>query len=520
MSQNLSRALRFTKEAVRSANGVVAAQNQKAADIGAGVLRAGGNAVDAAVATAFALGVLEPWMSGIGGGGFMQIWDARKKQGHVIDFGMISAAALDPAAYPLAEGTGGDLFGWPAVAEDRNILGYPSIAVPGQPDGMRLALETFGTRSWQQSLGPAIELAQEGTEIDWFLSLVIASAAKDLARFPASRATFLPDGFAPSADLAGTAARLRNPALLATLQRLSAAGARDYYDGALAAKLVADLSAGGSKIAAADLAGYQARLLAPLQYGYGDRTLLLPPGLTAGPTLRDALEIVQARLPRGAGSPGPASFVAYAEALTEAYEKRLAGMGDTENQGGCTTHFCIIDRDGNMASVTQTLLSVFGSRVVLPETGVPMNNGIMWFDPRPGRPNSIGAGKRPLSNMLPVLALADGAPWLAIGASGGRRILPAVMQLLSFLVDYRMPLEDAFLQPRIDASVPGQPVLDPQLDPAVRAAVTARFPKAVERPRVPFPLTYACPSAVLIGADGARIGMAEMGQPWAGMAAA
>src|SRR3546814_1105851 len=195
MSQNLSRSLRFTKEAVRSAHGVVAAQNQKAADIGAAVLRTGGNAVDAAVATAFALGALGPWMSGFGGCGYMMVWDAKKQAGHVVDFGVVSAAALDPADYPLAEGKGGDLFGWPAVLEDRNILGYSSIAVPGQPEGMRLALETFGTRSWQQSLGPAIELAQEGMEVDCYLSLMATSAAKDLTRFPASRALFLPVGF-------------------------------------------------------------------------------------------------------------------------------------------------------------------------------------------------------------------------------------------------------------------------------------------------------------------------------------
>jgi len=518
MSQNLSRALRFTKEAVRSANGVVAAQNQKAADIGASVLRAGGNAVDAAVATAFALGALEPWMSGIGGGGFMMVWDAKQSRGHVVDFGMVSAAALDPADYPLSAGKGGDLFGWPAVLEDRNILGYPAIAVPGQPEGMRLALESFGTRSWQQSLGPAIELAQDGMEIDWFLGLIVASATQDLGRFPASRAVFLPGGFPPSADWSGAAPRLKNPALLATLQRLSAAGARDYYEGELAAKLVHDLAAGGSKIAAGDLAGYRARLTEPLRYTYGDRTLLLPPGLTAGPSLRDALGIVAKKLDGRAL--GPASFVAYAEALTEAYEKRLAGMGDTENKGGCTTNLCVIDRDGNMVALTQTLLSLFGSRAMLPETGVLMNNGIMWFDTRPGRPNSIGPAKRPLSNMLPVLALDGAAPWLAIGASGGRRIMPAVMQLLSFLIDYRMPLEDAFHQPRIDVSVPGQPAVDPLLDGAIRAAVTGRFPQTVERRRDPYPLAYACPSAVLIGTDGARIGMTEIAQPWAAMAAA
>lgn len=517
MSENLSRSLRYSKEPVRSKGGVVAAQNQKAADIGAEVLRSGGNAIDAAVATAFSLAVLEPWMSGIGGGGFMLIWDAKKKKAHVVDYGMVSAAALNPADYPLAEGVGGDLFGWPLVVEDRNILGYPSIAVPGQPEGMRLALESFGTRTWQQSLGPAIELARQGIEVDWFLSMVVTSAAKDLSKFPASRALFLPDGLPPSADWAGVAPRLKNEALLASLQRLSAAGARDYYEGELAAKLVRDLQAGGSKIAAQDLVGYRARLAEPLRYAYGDKTLLLPPGLTAGPSLCDALEVAAPKLDRGGLS--PQSFVAYAEGLTASYEKRLAGMGD-DNGKSCTTHFCVIDGEGNMVALTQTLLSLFGSRVMLPESGVLMNNGIMWFDPRPGKPNSLGAAKRPLSNMLPSLVIDGDKPWLAIGASGGRRIMPAVMQLLSFLIDYRMPLDAAFHQPRIDASIPGQPFCDPLLDDATRAAVKARYPKAGEKRRDPFPLAFACPSAVMIEPDGNRVGMTEIAQPWAGMAGA
>ncbi len=526
MSQNLSRSLTYRKAPLRSRHGVIAAQNQKAADIGAGVLRAGGNAVDAAVAASFALGALEPWMSGIGGGGFMMIWDARRKRAQVVDFGMISAAGLQPADYPLAQGTAGDLFGWPAVVDDRNIVGYRAMAVPGQVDGMRLALETFGTRNWSQSLGPAIEAAQDGAEIDWYLSVVVASAAKDLIRFPASKAMFLPDGLPPSADWAGAQPVLRNEALLATLQRLSEAGPRDLYDGLLAESLVRDFAAGGSALDAGDLGRYRARLAEPLQYAHGDRTLLLPPGLTAGPTLRDALErLKQKRLP---AELGPESFVAYAESLMAAYETRLASMGDAENaaggakgngRDGCTSHLCVIDKDGNMVALTQTLLSLFGSRVMLPESGVLMNNGVMWFDPRPGRPNSIGPGKRPLSNMLPVLGLQDDKPWLSIGASGGRRILPAVMQLLSFLIDYRMPLETAFHQPRIDASLPDQPLCDPLLDTAIRDAMRARFPRMAEKPRVPFPLAFACPSAVVIESDGQRTGMTEIAQPWAGMAA-
>ena len=166
MSGNLSRQLRYAKEPVRSRGGAVAAQNQKAADVGASVLAAGGNAADAAIATAMALAALEPWMSGLGGIGFMMVWDAKKKRAHTVDFGAISARALDPADYPLTGRTGADLFGWPEVFENRNVLGYPAIAVPGQPDGMRLAHEMFATKKWAELLAPAVAQTKKGIEAD------------------------------------------------------------------------------------------------------------------------------------------------------------------------------------------------------------------------------------------------------------------------------------------------------------------------------------------------------------------
>jgi gamma-glutamyltranspeptidase/glutathione hydrolase len=523
MSQNLSRQLRYVKQPVRSKGGVVAAQNQKAADVGAGVLAAGGNAVDAAIATAFALAALEPWMSGVGGIGFMMVWDAKKRRAHTVDFGAISARALDPADYPLTGRTGADLFGWPEVAENRNMLGYPAIAVPGQPEGMRLAHETFGTKPWPELLAPAAALAEEGIEADWWATLIVATAAADLARFPATRGWFLPGGLVPVADWSGALPRLKNPALAATLKALAARGARDFYDGKIAAALAADLARGGagSRIDAKDLAGYRARLVEPLAIARAGKQLFVPAGLTAGPTLRDALARTAGRLGRALDA---AAFAAYAEALAAAYEQRLETMGEGRVAAECTTHLSVIDREGNMVALTQTLLSLFGAKVVLPETGVLMNNGINWFDPRPGRPNSIGPGKRPLSNMLPLVALDGETPWLAIGASGGRRILPAVMQLVSFQADFGLSLEEAFARPRIDASVAGQIAVDPLMEPGIQAALAKRFAgsvSVVERRRDPYPLAYACPIAVAIdAATGDRVAMTEIAQPWAGAAAA
>jgi gamma-glutamyltranspeptidase/glutathione hydrolase len=459
-------------------------------------------------------------MSGLGASGFMVVWDGRQQRGHVVDFGTISGRRLDPAEYALTGRAGGDLFGWPEVVENRNLVGYSAIAVPGQPEGMRAAHAHFATKPWAKLLAPAIELAAAGIEVDWFATLVIATAAAELARFPASRAWFIPHGYPPVAEWTGTSPRLKNPALARTLRMLSEQGARDLYEGHLADALVADLAAGGSRIEKSDLADYHARIVDPLAVSYAGRRLLVPGGLTAGPTLTDALARLDGRLGRSIDA---AAYLAYAEALEAANKVRLQGMGEaraaapTAPAAECTTHLSVIDRDGNMVALTQTLLSFFGAKVVLPETGILMNNGVNWFDPRPGRPNSLGPHKRPLSNMLPTLGLCADGPWLAIGASGGRRILPAILQIISFQADFGLSLEAAFHQPRIDTSLADEIAVDPQLDGRTKAELAGRF-RILECPRTPYPLRYACPSAVAIE-GGERVALTEVSQPWAGAAA-
>ena len=193
-------------------------------------------------------------------------------------------------------------------------------------------------------------------------------------------------------------------------------------------------------------------------------------------------------------------------------------MGEGRVAAECTTHLSVIDRDGNMVALTQTLLSSFGSRVVLPRTGVLMNNGVYWFDPRPGRPNSMAPGKRPLTNMCPLVARGrDGAGWFAVGASGGRRILPAVMQMTSFLADHGLDLEAAAHHPRLDVSDSDLVTLDPRLPAVSRDAVAARFPTRLYE-HVAFPGGYASPSAVLRDGKGA-CGIGDALSPWSGAAA-
>ena len=228
MDHNFSESLITRKEAVVSSKGIVASQHKLASRAGAKVLAEGGNAVDAAVATAFTVSVLEPWMSGIGGGGHMLIHDAPSGKVHAIDFGMRSPIGLDPEDYPLSgEGVASDLFPWPRVVEDRNIVGATSIAVPGQVDGMRVALENFGSRSWKESLQPAIQAAEAGMQIDWYATLLIGSAAAELNHYPCTRETYLVDGHPPAPPwTAGAVPRKQFPYLTKTLRHLAEAGPR------------------------------------------------------------------------------------------------------------------------------------------------------------------------------------------------------------------------------------------------------------------------------------------------------
>jgi gamma-glutamyltranspeptidase/glutathione hydrolase len=508
---------RVRKPLARSRGGVVATQNRIAGEAGARVLARGGNAVDAAVATGFALAVLEPWNSGLGGIGFMAIHLARERRVAVVDFGPVSPIALDPGAFPLAGGLARDLFAWPAVKEDRNVHGPLSFAVPGLAEGLGLALERFGTLPLAQVLAPAIEAAERGVAADWFLTLKVAASARDLARYPSTRAIWLPHGHPPVTPPDAPLERVRVPQLAATLRRLAEAGRRDFYEGEIAAAIVADVRALGGVLGAEDLRRYRARIVEPLEVEYREARFALAPGLTAGPSMARALERLRSER-FSPGAPDAQSFVAYAGALRAAYAERLATMGETEPAlaQACTTHLNAVDREGNMVALTQTLLSVFGSKVVLPRTGILMNNGIMWFDPRPGRPNSIGPGKRPLTNMCPVIVRRGREPWFAIGASGGRRIFPAVLQISSFIVDHGMPLEEAFHHPRLDASGGETVALDPRLPTGVRSAVAARFPAEL-RELVVYPTNYACPSAVLRDpASGEHQGIADVMSPWSG----
>jgi gamma-glutamyltranspeptidase/glutathione hydrolase len=521
---NFSRSQTVRKQVIATRGGVVAAAHRRAAEAGAAVLEAGGDAVDAAVAVSFAIGVVEPWMSGPAGGGAMVLWRADEGRARVADFGMRSPRALDPADYPLTGGAPvNGMFAWPPVLDDRNIEGATAIAVPGVVSGMGLAHAEYGRLPWAELLAPAVGLAREGLLADWFSALVTASAARSLARDPDAARMFLDDGVWP---ICGTWTaigdrHLDQQAMAATLERIAAHGAREFYEGEVARALVADLRAKGSVMSDEDFSGYRARIVDAQAVPYRGGRVYVAPGLTGGPTLAQALGLLEGGLlPAPArGKPGAASYVAYARALDAAYASRLAGMGDAagiaEAAGApsCTTHFSVVDRRGNMCSVTQTLLSIFGSRVVSPSTGILMNNGLMWFDPEPGKPNSLGPGKRCLGNFCPVVGEAADGRRFALGASGGRKIIGAVMQIASFMMDHGLTLEEAFHQQRVDMSGAGTVTADQTLPAEVIAALSAAFP-TVAAPRASFPYLFACPAAVLRQGE-LNMGCTEIMMPWA-----
>jgi gamma-glutamyltranspeptidase/glutathione hydrolase len=326
---------------------------------------------------------------------------------------------------------------------------------------------------------PAVKLAQEGLLVDWYSGLITASSAKALSLDPDAAAMFLDEGTWPIlGSWTGSAERhLDQRALAATLQQIAEGGPRALYEGPVARALAQDIQAKGGCLAEADLAAYQAAWADPLVVPYRGGQVYAAPGLTGGPTFAQALRALESELQPGNG-PDARAYQAMARTLDAAFRTRLADMGDHESPTAppCTTHFSVVDRHGNMCSVTQTLLSIFGSRVVSPSTGLLLNNGIMWFDPEPGKPNSLAPGKRVLANYCPVVGVGADGRQFAVGASGGRKILGAVMQLSSFLLDHGMTLEQAFHQPRIDVSGGGQVIADQALGPDILQALAQVLP--------------------------------------------
>jgi gamma-glutamyltranspeptidase/glutathione hydrolase len=509
------------KPAAHGRKGMVVSQAKSAAEAGVAMLEAGGTALDAAAATAFALAAVEPWNSGLGGIGFALVHRAAAKTAEVVDFGPVSPAGLTPELFPLSEGVSDHLFAWPNVVDERNVHGPLSFCIPSAPAGFA-ALHAMGGRlPWKDILAPAIELAKAGLPADWFGAMKIASSAADLRRYAESARIYLPNGLPPTPPYVGPAKRLILGRLPETLARIAEAGVADFYRGDIAASIAADVAAMGGVLSAADLAGCATRSMPASQHPWRGRVIQGAGGLTAAPTMARVLQQLSAHA--FGAEPDAAFFTAFAAAMQKAYAERLAGLGDTTDQNpraaeACTTHLTAVDAEGTMVSVTTTLLSSMGSRTVLPGSGILMNNGVFWFDPRPGQPNSVGPSKRPLCNMSPVIVAEDGRPMIAAGASGGRRILASVLQMLMFVLDYGMDPVQAAHHPRVDISGPDTVTADRRLSPAILAALAERFTTELVEHTI-LPVNFACPNMILRTAGGDVTGISDVMSPWSGAVA-
>jgi gamma-glutamyltranspeptidase/glutathione hydrolase len=503
----------LSKPSAQGHRGIVVSQVRSAAEAGVAILDAGGNAVDAAVATALALAAVEPWNSGLGGIGFALVHRAGQPTADVVDFGPVAPRNLDPSAFKLTGRMKQDLFAWPEVEGDANIHGPLSFAIPSSAAGYAHMHATWGKLPLAEIIAPAIALAKRGLPQDWYTTLKVGASASVLRRYAESARIYLPDGLPPVAPYQGTPGFFRLGALADTLEHMSRAGLRDQYDGDIAAAIASDVKEMGGVLSADDLRSCKARVRPATQFPWRGRTLQLAGGLTAAPTMMRVLE--QMAPARAGTKPDADWYVALGRAMKQAYRERLEGLGDADPLAAetCTTHLTVCDQEGTMVAMTTTLLSSMGSRVVLPKTGILINNGVMWFDPRPNQPNSIAGGKRPLTNMLPIILRDGDRPCLAAGASGGRRILASVTQMLAFVADFGMPLEEAAHHPRIDVSDPEYLSADRRLPPDVIDALSTDGRTEVVEHGV-MPINFACPNVIVAQADGNRAGISDAASPW------
>jgi gamma-glutamyltranspeptidase/glutathione hydrolase len=465
-------------EAVGS-RAVVTSNHPLASAAGLETLARGGNAVDAAIATAAALTVVEPMMVGIFGGGMILLRDGVSGEITTIDNYPVAPAAARPDLFIPVDGP--DSL---EVVGRENEVGYRSVGVPGALPAWAELISRRGRLSFAEVLAPAIRYAAEGFVVSPYLASCVATAAADLARFPASAEIFLPGGEPPRPGQ-----RLVCSDYARTLAILAQDGPAALAEGAIGATVAADMAHNGGLITQEDLAAYRFVHRAPVRGTYrGYEIVSVGPTSSGGTHIIQVLNILEGFDLLRSGFGNVATVHLIAEALKIAFADRALYMGDPAfvdvpvqwltdkeyarqrraqidpTRAGCyeagrrppaerdsanTTHLTVMDAEGNVVAMTQTLQMLFGSKVTVPGTGILLNNHMSLFDPHPGRPNSIAARKRMLSSMSPTIVLKDGKPRFALGTPGGLRIFPAVLQAIVNVLDHGMTLQEAVEAPRV-----------------------------------------------------------------------
>jgi len=539
--------LLVTKRTPPAPRGMVVAEHPVGARVGADILQTGGNAVDAAVAAAFAMTVVEPFMSTIGGSGTMLVHVARRGETVALDFNGCAPGRAHESMFEIAPGISRGLFAWPNVEGAANDRGHLAVAVPGSVAGLSLALERFGTMTLRDVLQPAIALAREGFVPDWYQTLSTARSLEELLRFDEATRVYLRNGRSVHRPPTGMEEgdRVTYPDLARSLELIAREGPAAFYRGALAGAIHDAMAAHGGLITREDLAAYEVRVGPPLVGSYRGLELAFSPGSTGGVTAIEILNILE-QFPAAAVGCGTARGLhTRAAAVRRAFADRFEYLGDpavvknpverltskeyaravaaeirrprrsTEQAPGsgalaagddCTTHIGVVDRQRNAVALTHTAVSLFGSHVVVPGTGILLNNGMMWFDPRPGRPNSIAPGKRALVNMVPVLGFKRGKPHLTLGAPGGRRIVSAIPQVIATLTDTRCTLQAAIEAPRLHDE--GRELLvDARVGEKVLAALRGFGHEVAPREETYATLNFAKPVGIRVGPRGLEAGL-------------
>lgn len=507
INQNMER-WAIHKSAVCDANGIVAAQHHLAAAAGGDVLHRGGNAIDAAIGAALALGVVEPWMSGLGGSGLMIIWLAEEKRAITLDFQGMLSEATSGDDYPIDDALPITLMGFGTVVGNANIEGPRSITVPGAAAGFDLAATRYGTMTLADIAAPAITLARQGITADWFTTLQSALMMSVISSDPVSKSIYLPGG-APIEP----GNRLFIPGLADTISAFAETGADGFYTGELSRKILADLKQVGSKISADDFASYVAIEKPSMQTTHRGIDVHTLGDSSGGTRMRDCLNYISARLPNPPVEPTPETWGIYADALDAAWRSHNARIGRATEVGSCTSSLSTVDAKGNMVTLTHTLLNPFGSGVTLPQSGLLMNNAVSYFDPLPGKPTSMKPRMRVnASNICPAIGVRDGVSQFAVGASGGNHIMPAVTQVAALMMDFDMSLETSMNHPRIDASDRGSVRVDPALGSDVMDVLSKNRELEIAQ-RLVFPKLYACVSGVSRVKNGEFTGINDPSQP-------
>jgi gamma-glutamyltranspeptidase/glutathione hydrolase len=475
--------LNATRQPLRARHGMVVAMESIAADVGVSVLQKGGNAVDAAVAVGFAMAVTHPFAGNLGGGGYMLI---RMADGRTtfIDFRERAPEKASRNMYLDANG---------ALTKD-SIEGWRSSGVPGTVRGFEIAVSKYGKKTWVENMAPAVDLASKGFPVSYALAQGL-KGSRDLAKSPESRRIFQKNG--AFYDVGET---LVQPELAQTLARISKNGPNEFYEGETAKRFAEEMARNGGLISLADLKSYKAIERTPLTGKYRNYTIITsPPSSSGGIALLEMMGILEGTGYEKGGS-GSASAIHYAaEAMRRAYADRNQYVGDPDfvkvpiagllepaylarlrasidperatpsdavrpgkpvgSESMETTHYSVVDSEGNAVAVTYTLNGGYGNGITVPGLGFLLNNEMDDFASKPGTANMFGLvqgevnaiapGKRPLSSMTPTIVLKDGKLFMTAGAPGGSRISTAVLQVILNVLDFGMNVQDAIDAPRV-----------------------------------------------------------------------